>query len=465
MFPNPDRLAEVSPAQILQSAAEGRLGLDHRFLHSLLDRPAETVSPLITFSKRDRRKDIVDLEGDLLALFRVLRAPEAIPFYIDLIRILPEEIPDELVEALYAQREQAVEPLLNLYRELDETESGEVAFLLASLHLRDPRILEILLERLEFDAADGAFLLGLYGDPAARQPLVQLLTEAASDADIKKEIEEALSAIESPSSASQAEEPSSFDIWDLYPEQADLPVELLSEPERVELLDHPSATVRAAAAAAFFNQQPADSIAEKLLTVAQKDENVTVRARAWESLMDAAEKPEVVDAMLRVMRDAQTPIEERAGVLVGLSLETDRNEVRAAIESLYQEPDGRAKALEAMWRSLHPSFRDRFAKHLDDADFEVRRNAVWGVGYYGIRSELEKIRSFFTDDDLRAEALFAYSLALPTDLSRGRMKGLLRKVEEAASGLSEQEEHLVKAALDERLALAGKPAFFAAENI
>lgn len=463
MFPNPDQLAELSPAQILESAAAGHLGLDHCFLRSLLDRPAETVPALISFSKRDRSKDIVDLEGDLLALLRVLRVPEAIPFYIDLIRVLPEDIPDELVEALYEQREQALEPLLKLSQELDESESGEVAFLLASLRLRDPRILEVLLDRLEFDAADGAFLLGLYGDPAARQRLVELLTEVEGDANLKKELEEALAAIESPASH-QTEEPSSFDIWDLYPEEADLPVDLLTEAEKVELLDHSSASVRAAVAAAFFNQQPVEPIVKKLLAVALNDADSTTRARAWEALMDAAEKPEVVDAMLRVMRNPQTPLEERAGVLVGLSLETDRNEVRAAIEKLYQEPDGRAKALEAMWRSLHPSFRDRFAKHLDDPDFEVRRNAVWGVGYYGIRSELEKIRSFFTDDDLRAEAIFAYTLALPTDLSRGRMKGLFRRVEEAASGLSEQEEHLVKAALDERLALAGKPAFFAAEK-
>jgi preprotein translocase subunit SecA len=35
------------------------------------------------------------------------------------------------------------------------------------------------------------------------------------------------------------------------------------------------------------------------------------------------------------------------------------------------------------------------------------------------------------------------------------MKGLLRKIDEAAGGLSEYEEELVKAALDERLALHG----------
>jgi hypothetical protein len=113
---------------------------------------------------------------------------------------------------------------------------------------------------------------------------------------------------------------------------------------------------------------------------------------------------------------------------------------------------------------MHPSFRDYFPKHLDDADLEVRRGAVWGIGYYGIKSELEKIRKLFDDEDLRSDALFAYALAVPTEVSRGRMKGLLTRIEKDAHGLSEMEEELVKAALDERLLLAGKEPFFAQQE-
>ena len=46
-----------------------------------------------------------------------------------------------------------------------------------------------------------------------------------------------------------------FDIWTLYPEKVDLPVELLDEDERADLLGHPVHFVRAAAAAAFFNRE------------------------------------------------------------------------------------------------------------------------------------------------------------------------------------------------------------------
>jgi hypothetical protein len=109
---------------------------------------------------------------------------------------------------------------------------------------------------------------------------------------------------------------------------------------------------------------------------------------------------------------------------------------------------------------VYPGFRDYFAPHLDDADIETRRAAIWGVGYFGLKGELEKIRDIFADENLRSDALFAYSLAIPADISRGRMKSLLARIEKDAQGLSEMEEELVKAALDERLMLAGKePAF------
>jgi hypothetical protein len=151
-------------------------------------------------------------------------------------------------------------------------------------------------------------------------------------------------------------------------------------------------------------------------------------------------------------------------LLVGLAPEADRNEVREAIIQLYEQPQARAKALEAMWRSLNPAFRDYFSPHLDDADLEIRRGALWGIGYYGIKSELDRVRKLFEDEDLRSDALFAYALAMPAEISRGRMKGLLARIEKDAQGLSEMEEELVKTALDERLLLAGKEPVFAEQE-
>ena len=58
----------------------------------------------------------------------------------------------------------------------------------------------------------------------------------------------------------------------------------------------------------------------------------------------------------------------------------------------------------------------------------------------------------------------SFTLAVPAEVTRGRIKGLLARIERDAKGLSEMEEELVKAALDERLMLAGKEPFFTQEE-
>lgn len=468
LFLEPNKLAEVPAAEILEAASKGHLGLDHRFLSALLDRPDEALPAVLAFGERDRTEDAVDLAPELIALLRTWRSPGAVPFLVNYIREDPEQVPDEAIEALVAIGQPALEPLLALYDALDESESGEVAFVLANLRTRDERILKILLDRLEYDLSDTILLLGIYGDPAARPALEEAAAELGpADKELKKEIAEAIEALSESSDAARAEESSTeepFDIWGLYPKCADLPMDLLDEDERTDLLAHPIPAVRAAAATSFFNRQLSEAQQSKLLELARNDESISVRARAWEALTGAIEQVEVLDAMLDRLRNPSLAVEERAGLLVGLAPEADRNEVRAQIADLYNVPEARAKALEAMWRSMHPSFRDYFAKHLDAADIEIRRGAVWGIGYYGLKGELDRVRKLFDDDDLRSDALFAYALAMPGEVSRGRMKGLLARIEKAANGLSEIEEELVKTALDERLMLAGKEPVFAQQE-
>jgi HEAT repeat protein len=464
-FPDPNQLASVAPALILDAIARGYLALDRRALRALVERPNETVAAIAGFAKRDHSEDVVDLEPDLVALIRHLRAPGGIPFLVDSIRVAPIEIPDDVIETLVLLGQPAVEPLLQLYGELDEAEGGEVAFILASLRVHDDRILKVLLDRLPFDAGDSSFLLGLYHDPGALPALEKLRAELTDDdGKVKKEVVEAIDTLRTPATPLTADS-DEFDIWEMYSAEEQLPVELLDEGEREELLRHPEASVRASAAQSFFNREIEPQVREKLFELAKTDADVTVRARSWEALADVSdETPDVVEAMLRVMRSSDTPLDELAGVLVGLSPEADRNEVRRAMEEMYKHPAFRAKALEAMWRSMHPSFKDHFAKHLKDEDLETRRNAIWGVGYHGVRSELDKLRGFFEDEDLRTDALFAYALTVPGEVSSSRMKSLLTRIEKDASGLSEEEELLVMAALDERLALAGKKPFFAGQG-
>ena len=168
MFLNPEKLLEAKPAEVLAAAARGHLGLDHRFLHALLDRREEALPDVLAFAERDRSNDVVDLTPELTAIFRYWQPPEAIPFYIRQIKEDPENVSDEVTIGLVDTGAAALEPLLALYAELEETESGEVAFILASLRVRDERILKLLLDRIEFDLSDTLLLLGIYGDPAAR---------------------------------------------------------------------------------------------------------------------------------------------------------------------------------------------------------------------------------------------------------------------------------------------------------
>lgn len=463
VFLDPNHLHAAEPAEILEAAAQGHLGLDHRFLKALLDRPDRTIPALVEFAKQDRKEDAVGLTGEVVALFRMFKTPEAMPFIIELIKEDPTSLPDELTDAVVEIGAPALEPLLQLYSELEEEQAGEVAFLLASLRIRDPRVLEILNSRLEYDMSDTVLLFGIYGDPAAVPALDTVLSQLKpEDARLRAEVEDVKHSLSSPEEIVDEHEP--YDIWEEYPAEADVPVDSLDEDERTELLDHPIEAVRAAAANSFFNRDLTPEQVKRLVQRATADESAVVRARAWEALSNATEDIQVVEAMLNALRKRDLPAIERGGLLVGLSSEGDRKEVRAAIEEAYKQDETRAKALEAMWRSMHPSFRERFARHLKDPDLEVRRAAVWGVGYYSIRSELDTIRNLLQDEDLRSDALFAYTLALPGEVSRGRVNGMLSRVEKDARGLSEMEEELVKAALDEKLMLAGKEPFFAQQE-
>jgi hypothetical protein len=128
---------------------------------------------------------------------------------------------------------------------------------------------------------------------------------------------------------------------------------------------------------------------------------------------------------------------------------------------LYDEPRGRAKALKAMARTLDRRFASYPPKHLDDSDPEIKRQAIWGVGYLGLSSEAPRLEPFFANDEFRSDALFAYALSIPGDTSRGRVHALLNKIEDVADGFRVDEETLVKIALDQRLMLLGsKPVFF-----
>ena len=454
----------ASAGELLRDAAMGRVGVDRRLIRSILDGGAESVTQTLGFARASHEAERIDLDPLLVDLFRHWNSPDALDFYVDVIRRNPGDVPDDLVQALLPFSERAVEPLLALYEELGEEHGAEVAFLLAGLHVHHPRVLALLLDRLEFDAADGAFCLGLYGDAAARPALEAMLAEIpADDVELAREVRHALELLDAPAAHY---EPESFDIMKEYKE-LELPAfEVLPEDERLSLLESPDALARAGAAHSFFNQELHPKTRAALLQVAKADSDARVRGRAWESLADATEDGSIRDAMLAVVADASREIPERGGAAVGLYAVADQDNARTAIEALYEEGGTlRAKALEAMWRSLAKPYAQHFPEHLDDPNKEILRQAIRGAGYFQLTRYADKIASYFDREgdleDLREDALFAYALAMPGETTRGRIRGMLRKID-ALANLSSDEAELVMFALDERLRLAGLDPVFAA---
>jgi hypothetical protein len=459
---DPSRYSEVPTRELLDAAASGFIGVDRRVVQSLLDRGPSAAADVIAFAKEENETHKIDVSQLVVDLLRHWNAPGALDVYIQIIRQNPEDVGDELIQALLPFKTEAVEPLLALYEELGEEQGSDIAFLLAGLRVRDPRVLTLLTERLEYDAADGAFCLGLYGDPAARPALERMLGEIPADeVELRREFDFAIDQLSAPEPEYQPEE---RDILKEYP-KTDIPaIDMMDEAERIEMLGSPDAETRASAAHSFFNNELSPEAKAGLLKMAEGDSDPKARGRAWASLADTTEDAVIRDKMVAVVNDKTRDVEERGGAAIGLYGVADKSGPENAIEALYHEGGrARVKALEAMWRSLWKPFSKFFAPHLGDADPAVVRQALRGAGYYQLTSQIEKIASYFDRDepfdDLREDALFAYALAMPGETTRGRVQGMLRKIDDLAQ-LDSEETDLVMFALDERLRLAGlKPVF------
>jgi HEAT repeat protein len=451
-----------SAYELLTDASRGRIGVDQRLLRAITGAGEAAVPELLRFGLEDHEDDPVGVELDLVQIFRMLRSPKALDYYLHLVRMQPHDLPDELVEAFIETGAPAVEPLLALYEEFGEEEGGEVAFLLASLQVRDERIRSLLVDRLEYDAWDAAICLGLYADPATKPALEKVLAEVPDDEENQHLRRDLQRTIEDLSRDRTPHAPQSPDaILAEYPAEAPPEFDVLTESERTQLLASADPLTRAGAAESFFSSELNHKVRDLLFGLAQNDPDPHVRAASWKALIGETEDERIGPAMLARVADESAPDEERGGALVGLSLRLPREHA----EALYKRPGTRAAALEAMRRSLDRAYTSYFPKHLDDPNADVRREAIWGTGYLGVTEACDRLKEFFEDDEFRADALFAYALCVRGETTRGRMKALLRRIEDAAGGLSEPEEELVKAALDERLLLHGqKPLFSTAAS-
>jgi hypothetical protein len=458
-------LAGASAGALLEAAAMGRIGVDRRLIRSILESPAPAAE-VLGFTRAPHTGHRIDLDPLLVDLFRYFRSPEALEFYLDAIRHHPEDVDDELIEALLPFGEKAIEPLMALYEELGEERSADIAFLLAGLRVHDPRVLALLIERLEYDAADGAFCLGLLGDKAARPALEKMLAEIPEeDLELRREISHAIDALDEPP---HHYVPESFDVLERYEESELPPFDLLPEPERIEMLAAGDPEVRAGAAYSFFNSELSPAARAGLLSAARLDSDPKVRGRAWQSLSDAVDKEAIRDELIAVLNDPSKPVVERGGAAVGLHLVADRDDVSSGIEALYElNGEARVWALEAMWRSLWEPYAKFVPENLDDADPEILRQTLRAAGYFRLTRYADKIAKFFDREEpyasLREDALFAYALAMPGETTRGRVRGMLRKIDSVAT-LAPYELELVEFALNERLRLEGLDPVFDLEG-
>jgi SEC-C motif-containing protein len=457
----PEQYAETPAYKLLEAVAHGYAGVDHRWLHALVDNPERAIPDLLRFAAEDRADDRVDVDLVLLDVFRYLRTPAALPFFIQLVRRDPLNIEDELIEAFVDLGSRSVDPVLELLSETEKGGAGDVLFLLASLHVRDPRILEALIGRLDEAAWDGALALEIYGDPAAIPALEAALAHVLpGDSRTKEYIAAAIRYLSL--GWTELDEPRApYDIWDQYAEEDSPEFDTLDEEELLAMLERGSARLRAQVAASFHAEIPLRARA-RLLELAKSDPDLAVRQACWETLGEVNEEPEVRRAMLAVLTNPEASSQEKSGAAVGLAVQSDNPAVFETIEQLYQDPTTRAAALKAMARSMDRRFGAYPPKHLDDPDPEIQGQAIWAVGYLNLSSDAPRLEAFFKHPKHRTPALFAYALAIPGETSRAHIHALLAKIERVTGELDADEQELVRLALDQRLMLHGhKPVFFA----
>jgi HEAT repeat protein len=448
---------------LLVEASQGRVGIDQRLLRSITSRGEAAVDDIVRFGLGNRGADRIQLDEDLIALIQYIGSPKALPYLIEYLRHEPLDPTEDLVHAFQRIGSPAVEPLLELYNELGPEDGGDVAFILATLRNRDPRILQLIASRIPQDAGDAAFLFSVFGDPAAKPILQELIERAGSDPalarSLGKEAEEALASLDQ-EVVEDAAEP--VNIFEVYPEYIEPVFDVLPVSEKIEFLQCGSAELRADCATSFIDRELPEEVVPLMIAIAKSDPNVGVRSVACAALSSLADNEEVFQLLRSKVADTSVLLPERCGALIGISSRLkEQPELKPYVDEFYANPATRARAVEAMWRSMDPSYAEIYRSHLNDEDIDVRRQAIKGIGFAEVSSEANKLVELFMDEEFRLDALFSYALCVPVKkLERGNMPALLRRIEELAGALSEHEGEVVETALDTRLMLHGlEPVF------
>ncbi len=452
----PSQYSQTPISTLLAEAGQGRIGFDQRLYDAILARPDEAAPAVLAYGEAPPEEARIALDEDLLNLLAKLPAANALPYVTRILREGYSDLPESLVSIVRRIGPPAVEPLIEIYHALDEEVAGEVAFLLAGSGVKDPKILALCTERLEFDMEDGAMLLGLYGDPAAIPALEKMLAEVGQN----RELDFAIETLKHPQAAPPELD---FDPREDYPELAAPDFDVLADEEIVELAhQHEDEGVRLAALDILEDLDLSAEQAGPLLALAQSpSESPALRAAAWRALHRLQQIAEVEAAAQAALHDESLPASIRVAALITLLPKFPLADLKQRVEAFLADPASRADAVQAMWRSRQPVYASSFGQFLDDPQTEVRRQAARGAGVMGDKTSIAKLRQLFSDEEVRKDALFAYAMAVPSDTSSSRMRSLLKRIDEEAGGLSPAEVSNVQLALDMRLESAGKaPIFF-----
>jgi hypothetical protein len=412
---SPGQYALTPPYELLAAAERGHLVFDQRLIRALQADPARTLPDLIRFAQEKRPEPRVDIGLDLLHLFTLMPSPEAVPLLIEQLRIDPEESPMEVLELAVKLGEPVIGPLIDLFDETGRQHS-EVLFVALTAGARGERIESAIAAIEALDPEEAVFLREIGATTYQSEGLN--------------------SSVEYPAEAS--------------PDLTELP-----EAERELFLLGESAELRAMAAASYLGQELTDRRRQMFLVMGVADPSAVVRGLCWEALREHTDQPPILKLMAERLLVATDPL-ERAHLANALADHPEIPGVVETIEASYAEPGLRAKALEAMWRSLDRRWIDRPGRHLDDKDQAVRRQALLAVGYFQLRAEAPRLEKCFEDPELRLDAIFAYALAAPADDTPFGLRQLEKRIEGLAGSLDEIDAEVLRDGLDARMAMAGR---------
>jgi HEAT repeat protein len=462
MYIAPKDYGRVFLRHLIEAAGAGHIGIDQRLIRALVETP-NIGGQLPEFAIEDLAGMPVDLLPLVFDLYRHIGGVPATCFYVTLMAMGSHNDFQDFFEAVAELGEGGVEPLLEFAGSAEGKDLGaEIAFMLAALQVKDPRVEAFLLKRLDLDPWDTAISIGLYRDPALAPVLERKLkSQQPGDPHSKETVQALESALEQLTSTVSVEPHEPFDIFSRYPAEAAPVFEAIEPDVLLAFLESETPEYRAEAARTLGTEDPEEHFGDALLHLAQGDPELSVRCAALEALSGYAEVKKVHDELYgKLTNPALDPLEQSACAIGLAEVYQGDPDLAAHFRRFYDNPVTRCNALRAMSRSLDPAFGVLFPKHLDDPDQNIQLEAIAGVGLLQVGGAATHLKQFFDDEDLRTPALFSYALALPGIQSRKGIKALFAQIEADAYGLTSDEVELVEGALDQRMLFTGQQPVF-----